>query len=130
MTTGPSPEYVRRHLQLADEAVDDARYLLQGNRLKAAATRAYYAMYHAVIAALAGAGVGIPRTHSGAISLFGRHFVRTGRIGRQFSRDLQDAYNLRQQSDYEAYAEIASLQCKDAVKKAEAFVAQLKALYE
>ena len=62
--------------------------------------------------------------------LFVRHFVRTGRVGRQFARDLQDAYNLRQQSDYEAYAEVASLQADDAVAKAEAFIAQVKALHE
>ena len=130
MTTVPSPDYVRRQLQLADEAVDDARYLLQGKRLKAAANRAYYAMHHAIMAALAGDGVGIPRTHSGAISLFGRHFVRTGKVGRQFARDLQDVYNLRQQSDYEPFAEVASLQVDDAVAKAEAFVAEVKALHE
>jgi uncharacterized protein (UPF0332 family) len=45
MTMGPSPEYVRRQLQLADEALDDAEYLLQGNRLKAAANRAYHTMF-------------------------------------------------------------------------------------
>jgi len=130
MTTEPSPEYVRRQLQIADEAVDDAGYLLQGNRLKAAANRAYYAVFHAVIAALADASVRLPKTHSGAISLFGRHYIRTGQLGRQFARDLQDAYNLRQQSDYEIFAELGGSQVREAVEKAKAFVAEVKRVLE
>lgn len=48
MTTEPSPVYVQRELQSADEALSDAVYLLQAGRLRAAANRAYYAMFHAV----------------------------------------------------------------------------------
>lgn len=130
MTTGPSPEYVRRQSQLADEAVDDAKYLLLGNRLKGAANRAYYAMFHAVMAALADANLRLPKTHSGAISLFGRHYIRTGKMNRQFARDLRDAYNLRQQSDYEIFAEVGDEQVRVTVGKAEAFVAEVKRLFE
>lgn len=130
MTTEPSLEYVRRQLQLADEAVDDARYLLHGNRLKAAANRAYYGMFHAAVAALASASNEIPKTHSGTISLFGRHYIRTGRISRQFARDLQNAYNLRQKMDYEAYAEIGDQQARESVERAQVFVAAVRRLFE
>ncbi|MCL5959623.1 MAG: HEPN domain-containing protein [Chloroflexi bacterium] len=85
---------------MADEALGDAEYLLQDNRLKAAANRAYYAMFHAVEAAVATSEVKTPKTHGGAINLFGRHFIRTGIMERRFAKDLQDAYDLRQQSDY------------------------------
>ena len=76
MTTGPSQEYVKAQLESADEALSDAQYLLEGRRLKAAANRAYYAMFYAVQAALAAADVDRPRTHSGAVSLFGLHYIR------------------------------------------------------
>ncbi len=46
MTAEPSGDYVREQLRLAEEALSDARYLLEDNRLKAAANRAYYAMFH------------------------------------------------------------------------------------
>ena len=128
MTTGPSPEYVRRQLQLADEALDDARYLLQGNRMKAAANRAYYAMFHVAMAALAGVTPRLPKTHRGTISLFGRHYIQTGRLGIQFARDLQDANHLRQQSDYEISAELGEEQARETVEKAEAFVLEVKHL--
>jgi len=45
MTTESSQEYVNEQFRLADEALSDARYLLNDNRLKAAANRAYYAMF-------------------------------------------------------------------------------------
>ena len=130
MTTGPSPEYVRRQLQLADEALDDARYLLQGNRLKAAANRAYYGMYYAAMPALIGVSPTLPKTHSGAISLFGRYFVRTGKLDRQFGRDLRNVNDLRQQGDYGIFVELGGEQVREAVVKAEAFVAEVKRLVE
>ena len=52
MTTESSQDYVNEQFRLADEALSDARYLLNDNRLKAAANRAYYAMFHAAQAAL------------------------------------------------------------------------------
>ncbi|MBI2918619.1 MAG: HEPN domain-containing protein [Chloroflexi bacterium] len=113
-------------MQLADEALGDAEYLLAGSRYKAAANRAYYAMYHAVHAALAIAGAGRSKTHKGAIGLFGRYYVKTGRIGRAFVKDLRDAYVLRQQTDYEIYAAAGEEPVRETVWKAEAFVAEVK----
>ena len=130
MTMGPSPEYGRRQLQLADEALDDARYLLQGIRLKAAANWAYSAMFYAVMAALAGTDIRLPKTHSGAISLFGRHYVRTEKIGSQFAGDLRNAYNLRLQGDYGISTEVGEEQVRVTVGRAEAFVAEVKELVE
>jgi uncharacterized protein (UPF0332 family) len=45
-------EEVQRHFERAAECVEDARVLLENNRLAAAVTRAYYAMFHAATAAL------------------------------------------------------------------------------
>jgi uncharacterized protein (UPF0332 family) len=130
MTTGPSPEYARIQLQLADEALDNARYLLQDNRLKSAASRAYYGMFYAVMASLTGFSPRLPKSHRGAISLFGRHYVRTGMVDRQFAIDLRDAYNLRLHSDYGASAEVGEERVKEMIDKAQAFVAEVKRLIE
>lgn len=117
MTTGPSPEYVRRQLQSADEALSDAEYLLEGVRMKAASNRAYYAMFYAVRAALVAARVRMPKTHRGTINLFSTHYVRAGKVDTQFATDLQDAFDLRYQSDYEVYANVGEEQVREAVQK-------------
>ena len=54
------PEHVQRELQRAEEALDDAAHLYQTDRLNAATNRAYYAMFHAALAALASEGIRRP----------------------------------------------------------------------
>lgn len=130
MTMEPSPEYVKRELQLADEALDDAEFLLQDDRLKGAANRAYYAMFYAVRAALASTGVERPRTHKGAINLFSRHWVRTRKVDKVFAGDLQDAFDLRQKGDYDVYAVLGGEVVSNMIEKAKAFVLAFKGILE
>ena len=130
MTTEHSQQYIRKQLQLAEEALDDARYLVQDNRLKAAADRAYYAMFYAIQGALANAGVKRPKTHGGAISLFGKHYISTGKMDKEFAKDLRDAYNLRQQSDYEVFAVVGEEPVKEMVERARAFIYQVRILLQ
>jgi uncharacterized protein (UPF0332 family) len=119
---------VAKQLQLADEALDDAEFLLRDGRLKSAANRAYYAMFHSVQAALSSLGLRNPKTHSGTINLFSRHWVRSGKIDREFGGNLQDALDLRQQSDYNVYAVVGEQVISETVDQAKAFVAEVKRL--
>jgi uncharacterized protein (UPF0332 family) len=43
---------------------------------------------------------------------------------------LRNAYNLRQQSDYEIFAEVGDEQVRITVGRAEAFVAEVKRMFE
>lgn len=126
MTTEPSQEYAKRQLQLADEALSDAKYLLEDNRLKAAANRAYYAMFYAASAALTSTNVKLPKRHRAVITLFYRHFVEAGKMPREFHRDFVRTFQRRLQSDYEIYAHIGEEEVRETVGKAEAFVAEVK----
>lgn len=110
---------------MAVEAVDDARYLLGDARLKSAANRAYYGMFHAVQAALA---YEPDQRHAPAPSTSSSGMVRTGRVGGRFGQDLQDAHRLRHRSDYEAFAEVGAEQVAQAVERAGAFVEAVKVL--
>jgi uncharacterized protein (UPF0332 family) len=130
MTMEPSPEYVRRELQLADESLDDAEFLLQDDQLKAAANRAYYAMFYAVRAALASDGMERPRTHKGAINLFSRYWVRTGKVDKVFAGNLQDAFDLRQKGDYDVYAVLGGKVVRETIEKAKTFVSIFKEILE
>ncbi|MDO8670263.1 MAG: hypothetical protein Q7O66_02390 [Dehalococcoidia bacterium] len=98
MTMEPSQDYMERQLQLADEALSDAKYLLQDNRLKAAA------------------------------NLFYHNFVEPGKISRQYHRDLIRTFRLRQQTDYERNGEFGEDDVRQAVEKAEGFVAEVKSV--
>lgn len=98
-------EEVQRQFEQAAECVEDARILLENDRLAAAVTRIYYAMFHAATAALLGRGVR-RRSHRATLAAFGQTFVKTGELDKQLYRDLRAAFERRQQADYEAVVEV------------------------
>ena len=126
MTHGPSEEYIARQLELADEAVEDADFLLSHDRYKLSANRAYYAMFHAAMAALMKSGGDLPRTHGGVTNQFSLHYVRTGIIDSELADTLQDTYELRRQGDYELYAYFSEDEIRQAVQNARTFVSTIR----
>ncbi len=126
MTDGPSREYIARQMEAADEAIDAAELLLENDHLKAAANRAYYAMFYAAMAALMQSGGDLPRTRGGVSNQFGLHYVRTGIIDPELAGTLEDTYKLRRKSDYELYAYFAEDEIRQAVQNARAFVSAIK----
>ena len=130
MTTERSQELAKRERESADEALSDAKHLTEESRLKAAANRAYYSMFHAAQAALAAFNLNVPKTHAGTINQFGEHLVNTGRVDRRLGRYITKASDLRLDSDYDAFATIEQPQVSEMVQNAEAFVAEVKRLLE
>ena len=112
-------------MESAEEALDDAELLLENDHLKAAANRAYYAMFHSAMAALMQSGGDLPRTHGGVTNQFGLRYVRTGIIDSELAGALQDTYELRRKSDYELYAYFAEGEIRQAVQNARAFVSAI-----
>lgn len=68
----------------------------------------------------------MPKTHSGAINLLGRHFIKTGQMERVFAKYLQEAYDLRQQSDYTTEFLLDEREVKKVLENAEAFVLEIR----
>ncbi len=106
----------------------DAKSLCDQGRLRSAADRAYYTMFHAAQAALAGRGEKAPRTHKGLRSMFGERLVATGLIEREYSRDLTKAFEMRQESTYEAYGVATEAEADDLIGRAERFLTRVEAL--
>lgn len=125
MTTGPSRELVRASLKRANEALRGAKILLEQNELYGATSRAYYAMFHAAQAILYSRGIKA-KTHAGIRALFSEHVIKRGILSKEFLEALTDAYNLRQLSDYEIYAELSLERVKVLINKAERFVSGIE----
>ena len=126
MTTEPSREYVRRCLELADEFLADAKLCLEHSRLRSAINSAYYAMFHASQAILALKGIRPPKTHKGLRELLGRETIITGLLEKEFGRDLSEAFEMRQASTYDIYANFGEEAVTKIVNKAERFVKRIK----
>ena len=113
-------------LEQAQTALDDARYLLDGNRSpQSIINRSYYAMYYAAIALLQKIGK-IPSKHSGVISLFDTEFVKKGVFPKDHSKNFHKAFELRQVSDYRTTKPLKREQAEEAWNKAVDFVRSIK----
>lgn len=127
MTTGRSRRLASGHMRMAEQAAADSEFLLEDGRLEAAANRAYYAMFHAALAALAHAGIDLPKTHRGAVSLFGEHCATDGGLTHpRFAAYLRQAQNLQRSADYDPLAMLSGDEATNAVKNAQEFVAEIK----
>jgi uncharacterized protein (UPF0332 family) len=95
-----SPQATQR-MQKADRALASARLLLDIGDLDGACNRAYYAMFDAARAALAGdAEPEAARTHNGLIAAFSLRLVKPGRLPRELGRMLNRAEEIRLLADY------------------------------
>lgn len=133
MTEEHPPEVARTELARAERMLADAWLLLQNRALESAADRAYYAMFHAAIAALSQEVPRLPESHDGLQMLFTMHFVRTNRVPQDLAGDLGRAFRLRQDSTYggdegRRDAELDEPKAAELVDKAEAFVAAMRRL--
>ena len=108
-------------LEQAGETLDAARQLSDGGHYRDAVNRAYYAMFYCGLALLASKGLGASK-HSGVLSLFNRHFVKTGEFPLEYGRHLQEAFELRQGCDYREFVQVSREQVQEAMTKAEAFL--------
>lgn len=108
-------------LDQATETLDAARELSAAGHYRDAVNRAYYAMFYCALALLASKGLGASK-HSGVLSLFNRHFVKPGEFPLEDGRHLQEAFELRQGSDYREFVQITREQAEETIAKAEAFL--------
>jgi uncharacterized protein (UPF0332 family) len=114
-------EEIRLHLERAEDCIKDAELLLSGNRNFAAVGRGYYAMFHAATAALMNKDIK-RHSHQGIISSFGREFIKTGKVEQKYHRYFTEAFDLRQESDYQPLVEITQDQAVKVIERAEEFI--------
>ena len=127
MTEASSRSFVEASLGRAEKALKSAKLLEENGELEDAASRAYYAMFHATRALLFSKGVNA-KTHKGTISLFGEKIVKQGIMSEEYADMLRKAFDLRQKSDYEICAEASVELVKEVIKNAEQFIERVKEL--
>ncbi len=120
-------EDVRLHLERADDCLSEAELLLEAARPGVAVSRAYYAMFHAATAALLHQGIR-RRSHKGIVAGFGQTFAKSGAVDARLHRYLRDAFDLRQESDYQPIVRVTDSQSQKVLGWAREFVAACRDL--
>lgn len=119
-------ELVKYRLEQAELALEDGKFLLQGNRSpQSIINRAYYAMFYAALALLQKIGK-FPSKHTGVISLFDTEFVIPGIFPKELSKDFHKAFELRQVFDYKAFEPSSPEMAEKFLDKAVRFVTAVK----
>ncbi|MBI5043851.1 MAG: HEPN domain-containing protein [Nitrospirae bacterium] len=113
---------IKYRLEQAQTALNDAKFLLEGNRSpQSIVNRVYYAMFYAVLALLQKIGK-VPSKHTGVISLFDTEFVLKGILNKELSKSFHKAFELRQVSDYKTFKPISKEKAEEALNNAVCFV--------
>lgn len=123
----PNPENLtlaKYRLEKAGTCLTDAKLLLQNNSFMAAANRAYYAIFHSARAMLALDGEDRKR-HSGVISYFQEHYVKSSTIEKMYAHILQNAFEIRQEVDYEDFYVLSKDDAVQQISNAEMFVTRI-----
>lgn len=113
---------IKYRLEQAQTALNDAKFLLDGNRSpQSIVNRAYYAMFYATLALLQRIGK-VPSKHTGVISLFDTEFVLKGVLNKELSKSFHKAFELRQVSDYKTFKPISKEKAEETLNNAVYFV--------
>jgi len=113
---------VKYRLEQAQTALEDGKYLLEGERSpQSIVNRAYYAIFYAALALLQKIGK-VPSKHTGVISLFDTEFVAKGIFPKELSRDFHKAFELRQIFDYRVLDTTSAAKAQEVWEKAVSFV--------
>ena len=116
----------------AQRALASAHTLLADGDNDGACNRAYYAMFDAARAALIASKAPVPpeiaKTHSGLISAFSLHLVKSGRFPVELGKSFNKVEDLRLVADYKGDP-IEAAEAKWAVEQSQQFVAHIAATF-
>jgi hypothetical protein len=116
-------------MELADQALSDARAAEERGSFRNCLNRSYYAAFYAASALITTRGLHSSK-HRGVLSHFDKEFVLSGQMQREHGRALHRLFELRSDADYEIFGDFSADQAEWAVDAADAFIEDASALLE
>ena len=121
--------YIRHRLSRAEEALDEAKLLVEAGHLLTAVNRLYYACFYCVAALLLTEGRRASK-HSGVRALFDRFWVKAGRVSVERGRFYRRMFDHRQKADYADFVRFEPGEVAGWAEEAAAFVDEISGLVE
>lgn len=123
----PKIEALRAMMAKSREKLDAARREMDAGFYGEVASRAYYAVFHAISAALFSRDLSFS-SHAQVVGEFNRSFVKSGEFPPDTTRKLQRLFEDRQTADYDVIATVDELTARQDLNDAESIVASCAAL--
>ena len=114
-------EKAHRFLAQADEMYSMQYWDLAANRY-------YYACYHAVQGLFIANGLPATKKHSGTVTQFSLHFVKTGKVETTYGSFLARMMQLRQRADYNCAYDISEKDLAEQVSLSKDFIKKIEEL--
>lgn len=111
----------RHRLERARSALAEGEQLVEHQAPTGAVNRFYYAAFHAARALLALRELDSSR-HSGVISLFQTHFVKSGEVPPETAKALPRAFEKRLKTDYADFATVTQNEAQQVRVEVQGFV--------
>ena len=118
---------VKANLERAEQAVNAAQKLLLDGYCDFAASRAYYAVFYAASALLLQEGLEF-RKHSGVIATIHQRFIKTGRMEKEFGKNINWLFELRSIGDYGVTAHVPAADAELAISTAMSFIQKVRSI--
>ena len=119
-------ELAKYRIKQAEESLEEAKFLLSGNKSpRSVINRVYYAMFYSVLALLIYEPYSSSK-HSGVLSYFNRRFIKEGIFEKELGRFLNQTFELRQQEDYREYTTLTVAQITPYIEMAQRFIGAIR----
>lgn len=118
-------DYILYRLKRADEAYDEALFLVQRKSWNTIVNRLYYACFYAVIALLLRNNIK-PGTHGGTLNQFSLHFIKTNKIDMEFGTLYSQLFDFRQKGDYGDMFDFKEEQVTPLIEQVSGFLSEIK----
>lgn len=108
-------------IEKAYECLKSAVLLKDAGDFMSSANRSYYSIFHAMRAIMALDGED-RKKHSGVVSYFLENYIKNGIFEKQYSYIVKNAFQVRQESDYEDFCLISKEEVCEQIENAENFL--------
>ena len=114
-------DYGKYRFEDSKDKLKSAQILFKKGQFKDSLSRSYYAMFSAARSLLVMKELDSSK-HSGVISLFNQHFVKTGMVSKEAGKILKEAKELRESSDYEDFYLVSKDDVTKQIENAKRFI--------
>lgn len=123
--TSKYAEEIAANLERAEQSIEAARKLASERYYDFAASRAYYSVFYAATAILLQEGLEFQK-HSNVIAAIHQKFVKTGKLDKEFGKDLNWLFELRSVGDYGVTIHVPQQEAEKAIAAAERFLLTIR----
>lgn len=112
-------------IQKAERFLKTAKLSVEDGDYDSCVSRSYYAMFFVTEALLLTMDFEAS-SHKGVQVLFGKHFVKPGKVEKKYGRALRRANDLRQKADYAFGFQVSKSEAEDILESATEFIEEMK----